>query len=329
MGQLGLTRAQARRLLPAWWSEGLERTEDGAAELALHLSRRLSLDLASLVQGKVTPKGAVARIAFKHRSDVETGSLTAASFVAASVASAVLAACSIPYRPLPRGAHGPSMSALGSNSEPFGFSALLELCWRHGIPVIPLPHLPVGMRKMDGAALMVGNRPAIILAKKKSSRAWLSFILAHEMAHVALGHIGPCSSIVDISLQETSTYAAESSADTQELAADAWALDRMGGEAVSAAIRTWGPQLDALELAVEARQASLDTRVEAGHFVLRYAFAHKRWSDASVALRFLSEDASPEPELIRQLQSHLEFDRIAPDMRDLLAQITGWDGASV
>lgn len=323
---LGLSRAQVRRLLPAWWDPELERESSGAAELAVHLSRRLSLDLKALLEGRLAPKGAVARLAFKHRANVDPSSLSAASFIASSLSQAVLAALPSTYVPLPSSPVDVRTLAKQRTQALLGFDALLDLCWESGIPVIPLPHLPVGVRKMDGAALQVGDRPVIVIARKKSSRAWLSFILAHEIGHIALGHLQPGSSIVDISLQETSTYSTDSSSDKQETEADWFALETMGGDIVEKEIAQWDRSATPVELAVSARGAAAKLGIEAGHFILRHAFVTKRWPEAVMALRFLSEDFDPESALLAQLKRRLDMDLVADDLQDLVAQVTGWDG---
>jgi hypothetical protein len=323
---LGLTRAQVRSLLPAWWEPEIEQSPDGAGELAMHLSRRLSLDFKALTQGTLTAKGAVTQVAFKHRADSNPDSLAASSFIASSLSQAVLAAMTATYEPFPSNVAELRGLALNSTKEIFGFDALLDLCWDRGIPVVPLPNLPVGIKKMDGAALMVGDRPAIVIARKKSSRAWLSFILAHEIGHIALRHLKPSSSIIDVSLQETSTYAVESSADRQEAEADAFALNMMGGSEVGAEIAQWTASSTPVEIAVLAREVSAKLRIEAGHLVLRHAFRTRRWAESVTALGFLSEDFDPQSALTLQLKRRLDMQRIAPDLQDLVTRITGWDG---
>jgi IrrE N-terminal-like domain len=322
---LGLTRAQVRRLLPVWWDPAIEKESSGVAELAIHLSRRLSVDLSALIEGRLLPKGAASQVAFKHSSSVEPTSLTAATFIASSLSQAVLAAMRTPYTEIPRRPQDVQQQATAGGANVLGFDALLDLCWSHGMPVIPLPNLPVGVRKMDGAALRIGDRPIIIIARKKSSRAWLSFILAHEIGHVALGHIQAGSSIVDVSLQETATYATDSANDPQEREADQFALQTMGGETVDQEVSTWDQGLTPVELAVRARQAAARLRIESGHFILRHAFSSRRWPEGMTALRFLSEDFDPESALLAQLRRHLDLDRVSDDLRDLLMQVTGWE----
>lgn len=325
---MGLTRAQVRKLLPGWWDPAAEKSADGASELAVHLSRRLSLDLQALTQGRLVPKGAVSRLAYKHSGNIPESSLASASYIASSLAQAVLSSLQEPYVPLPADTEVLRRRARELQGGVLGFDGLLELCWSCGIPVIPLPNLPVGVRKMDGAALQVGDRPVIVLAKKKSSRAWLSFILAHEMGHIVRGHLRPGASIVDISLQETSEYLAESSQDTQEAQADEFALNLLGGDQVEQEVSQWSAAAAPIELAVKAREASAKFKTEAGHFVLRNAFITKRWPEAIIALRFLSEDINPEAALMAHLQRNLQMDLIAEDLQDLVARVTGWSGDS-
>lgn len=324
VASLGLTRAQVRRLLPSWWSPEVEASPDGVAELGLHLARRLSLDVAALLRGNIVPKGAVSQVAYKHQVSTSPAKLAAASYIASSLAQAVIAAIPASYHELPGTPEGIRRAILDSRLGALGFDALLELCWESGIPVIPLPHLPVGIQKMDGAALQVGGRPAIVIAKRKSSRAWLSFILAHEMAHIALGHLEASgSTIIDVSLKDAATYATEASSDSEERAADAFALSVLGGQDVEGEIATWSPRAAPVELAVSARTAGAALGVEAGHLILRYAFISKRWAEASTALQFLSEDFDAESALKAHLQTRLDMDRVAEDLRDMVAQITG------
>lgn len=327
VAQLGLKPGQVRQLLPDWWDPQVEKDPSGVSELAMLLGRRLSLDVGALMNGQLSPKGAMASVVFKHRAGLDPHSLAAASAIASSLAQTVLAALPVGFSKLPSRADELSKTATEGGQHQLGFDSLLTLCWNHGIPVIPLPNLPVGLRKMDGAALQIGERPVIVIAKKKSSRAWLSFILAHEIGHIALGHLKPGSIIVDISLQEGATYATDDQNDKQEADADAFALEAMGGEAVESEVSGWATQMAPVELAVKARMAAKAYKIEPGHFVLRHAFINRRWPDAVTALRFLSEDLNPEAALLQEFERRLDMSAVSDDMQNLVAQITGWSGS--
>jgi hypothetical protein len=324
---LGLKPSQVRRLLPDWWDPEVEKDPSGVSELAMLLGRRLSLDVDALMNGQLSPRGAMASVAFKHRAGLEPYALAAASAIAASLAQTVLAALPDGYSKLPSRADDLREAATEGGQHLLGFDTLLTLCWDHGIPVIPLPNLPVGVRKMDGAALQIGERPVIVIAKKKSSRAWLSFILAHEIGHIALGHLKPGSTIVDISLQEGATYATDDQNDKQEAEANAFALKAMGGNAVESEVGKWPEHMAPVDLAVHAREAARVYKIEPGHFILRHAFINRRWPDAVAGLRFLSEDFNPEEALLGHFAQRLDMDTVSDDMQNLVTQITGWSGA--
>lgn len=320
---LGLTRAQVRKLLPGWWSPDAEQHADGVAELCLLIGRRLSLDVRALMNGEIRQKESSLTVAYKHRADATPQSLLASTCIATSLAQAVVAAIPQPYVRIPG-----SPSELADRAREIGqgvvsLSSLIDTSWAMGVPVIPIPNLPVGIRKMDGAVIRVGDRPAIIVSKKKSSRAWLAFIVAHEIGHIGCGHLDREGSIVDVSLQEQSTYEAESSSDADEREADAFALSLFGGESVEREIRTWPEWASPVDLAVRAREAAPAFGVESGHLVLRYAFRTKRWPDAMSALRFLSEDADAEALMKSCLVRNLDLEIVADDIRDLVCQITG------
>ncbi len=321
--ELGLTRAQVRKVLPAWWSPDAEKHPDGIAELCLLISRRLSLDFTALMNGEIRQKLAATAVAYKHRADATAESLRPATCIAVSLAEAVVAAMPKPYRPIASTADSFATLARDTGSGVIGLVSLIDACWSLGIPVIPLPNLPVGIRKMDGAVLKISNRPAIIVSKRKTSRAWLGFILAHEIGHIARGHLDLAGSIVDVALQEQATYEAESSKDSQEREADEFALSLLGGEPVDDLVSQWPRWASSVDLAVRARESSRALGVESGHLVLRYAFKTKRWPDAIAALRYLREDADAEAIMKDSLQRNLDFARVADDLRDLVCQITG------
>jgi len=320
---LGLTRAQVRRLLPAWWEPAMEQTADGVAELCLIVSRRLDVDFASLSQGVVARKDAKAQVAYKHATGADVGSLQAATCVATSLAQAVLAALPTTRSELPASPKVLATRCKELGSGMVSLASMVEACWQLGVPVIPLPNLPVGVRKMDGAVIKVGDRPAIVISKKKSSRAWLGFILAHEIGHLAKGHLNGSGSIIDVSLQEQATYETESGADNQEREADEFALALLGGERVESTVSKWSPQSSPTTLAVYAKTSAAACGVEPGHLVLRFAFKTKRWAEAMIALNYLQEDANAELVMQAGLKRHLDLDRVADDMRDFIVQVTG------
>lgn len=325
--EIGMSRAQTRKILPEWWSPEIEQHSDSVAELCMLLSRRLSLDFSALMKGEILQKEASLSVAYKHRSDASPLSLQAATCIATSLAQAVIAAMPKAYTPVPSAPELFTALARDAGNGVVGLSSLIDACWALGVPVIPIPNLPVGIRKMDGAVIKVGNRPAIIVSKKKSSRAWLAFIVAHEIGHIGCGHLERNGSIVDVSLQEQATFEAESSSDIQEREADNYALAMLGGDEVEQIISEWPIWSSPVDLAVKSRESATKMGIESGHFILRYAFKSKRWPDAMTALRYLSEDADAELLMKLALQRNLDLNLVADDIRDYVCQITGMNCA--
>lgn len=321
--EIGMSRAQVRKILPEWWSPEIEQHSDSIAELCMLLSRRLSLDFAALMRGDIQQKEASLSVAYKHRSDASPLSLQASTCIATSLAQAVISAMPKAYAPIPSAPEFFTALARNAGGGIVGLSSLIDACWSIGVPVIPIPNLPVGIRKMDGAVIKVSNRPAIIVSKKKSSRAWLAFIVAHEIGHIGCGHLERNGSIIDVSLQEQATYEAESSSDIQEREADNYALALLGGDAVEQIISEWPIWSSPVDLAVKSRESAAKLGIESGHFILRYAFRSKRWPDAMTALRYLSEDADAEQVMKLSLKRNLDLDLVADDIRDLVCQVTG------
>lgn len=319
----GFTKAHVRKLLPDWWSQEIEKQPDGFAEFCLLLSRRLSLDLPNLMRGDVVVRQSAALVAYKHRVDATPESLQALTCIATSVAQGVVSAMTKPYDNISHKPNLFSKYARDIGQGKISFSSVLNACWEIGIPVIPLPNIPVGIRKMDGAVIKTNDRPAIIISKKNSSRAWLTFIIAHELGHIANGHLDHDGSIIDVALQEKVTYETESANDIQEREADSFAFAMLGGEQVTSIINSWSERISSVDIAIRSREASETTGVESGHFVLRYAFRTKRWPDAMNALSFLSEDADPESEIRSVLARSLDFGLVSDDIKEYVCQITG------
>lgn len=319
---IGLRPNQLSQILPGWWNDAALGSADGAWELAALLSRRLSLDLPALLRGEIQPRGAVTRVAYKHNATSRDADYAVASLLASSFAEAVLAACAPSFLAMPSDPRQLRAELLRERGS-VDFDRLLDYCWSRGIPVIPMRHLPVGVRKMDGAVLNVGERPVIVLARKNDSKSWLSFILAHELGHIASGHLERDSAILEVNLQKEATYAAESHADAQESLADAFALALLGGSEADEIQLSWGEELTAASLAAHARAAGKPTSVAAGHLVLRYAFRTKRWPEASTALKFLDEDFEAQEAITAALRRHLDLELVAPDLQDLLSKATG------
>jgi hypothetical protein len=66
---------------------------------------------------------------------------------------------------------------------------LLDYCWKHGIAVVYFNQYPKKTRKIAGMIQWQGHQPVIVLSGGNTHPACLAFDLAHELGHLALGHV--------------------------------------------------------------------------------------------------------------------------------------------
>lgn len=325
---IGLTSRQVGFLLPGWWSPEIELSKSGALEMAMYISRRLRLDLDELVSGRATSLDAENRVSYKHSASVQKSSLTTATRMARALAHTVLAGRRKSGPDLPLSAE--RMRALAIEASPkacVDLDSILSICWQLEIPVIPLLRLPNGVRKMDGAAMNIQGRPVIVVSKATESKAWLSFIIAHELGHIALGHLHDDEVIVDDRLQAGSEMST-GEGDDQEVQATLWGLALLGGPQVLEEVSSWPDHLIASELALKSYQLEKTHSVAAGHVALRYAFQHQRFPEAQNALRYMPEDKHGLASVQNALREELSSQWLAEDAQDFILRMTEIEVAS-
>ncbi|BAZ13534.1 hypothetical protein NIES4071_53730 [Calothrix sp. NIES-4071] len=174
--------------LPDWWDSEFEDTGGAVVEAAAYISRRLNLDINSLLAPSSTPtfkRSCVAR--FKTKQGVVVNELLVAHCIAARIAEMVAFACTTELKLLPESALFVRNKILEDRDfvDMFG---LLQFCWSCGIPVVHFDRYPKSQDKFDGMVASFDHRPVIVISLNRSSRAWLAFILAHELGHIIKGH---------------------------------------------------------------------------------------------------------------------------------------------
>jgi hypothetical protein len=75
---------------------------------------------------------------------------------------------------------------------------LLATCWALGVPVIQLRVFPLTTQSMHAMVIESGGRHAILLGRNASYPAPAAFTLAHEIGHIASGHIRGALALIDV-----------------------------------------------------------------------------------------------------------------------------------
>ena len=243
---VGLTRAYIRKIiLPEWWDDQAADNPAGYAEALAYLSRHLGLDLASLLEPDrpvVFRNFGVCK--FKKSQTATEDELALARAMATRAAQLVSIAVTEPPQPLPESARQIRSEILGRGEPAVRLGNLIDYCWSLGVPVIHMSTSPKSKRP-DGLSARVKGRPVIVLCKNDNFSAWLLFILAHELGHIALGHVEDDGLLIDESIKNNVV-------DKEETEANAFAIELLNGSS-EARFSTSGSWPNAHQLASSAR----------------------------------------------------------------------------
>jgi len=315
--EVGLTRPYIRKLiLPEWWDDQTAENPAAMAEGLIFLSRHLGLDLATLRNpGVPLAFRGFGSCKFKKSKDATEDQLSLARAMATRAAQFANVATSEPFQPPPASAAQVRREILGQGAPWIGLEGLVDYCWSLGIPVIHLSSLPRAKRP-DGLAARVNGRPVIVLCKQTVYSAWMLFILAHELGHIALGHIEDDGVLIDEDMDHNEQ-------DAEESAANAFAVELLTGDAAGC-FRTSGNWPNAQQLATIAREVGRRMRVAPGHIVLNYAHSMGSgfWPVAHAALAILEPKKDALKMLRQKMAAHLDWSSLPEDSSEFLMRIS-------
>jgi len=222
---------------------------------------------------------------------------------------------------------------LGS-SKKLDFKSLLAYCWHSGIAVLPAVDLHSNSAlKFTGMITWQKDRPFIFLRGNAKDTSWGLFVLAHELAHLALEHVK----------QGDAAFIEEScdlnSISDEEVAANEWALALILGEnknAMSDFIRMT-PRINAKQLAARAIKEQSLIGVDAGFLVLKSAWERSlnavdqatknaAWPTARAALKEPSiTDEHTKPLMLDALRIKGDLSVLSAEERELVVRALGLD----
>lgn len=295
----GFPRSMQNVLLPEWVTPEVLSDTSASLEIAAILAKRLGLRTSSLFDASPRVESLQRRdIKYKRSVPNKSKNLTASTAIAVSVAESIAAACRVEFIPFVGNANALRQEVLTSfPGKWLGLRNLLLSCWSHGIPVIYLTELGLGVAKMDGMVIHTSSRPVIVLSKGSPLWAWQLFILAHEVAHLALGHVASNEILIDEELGEDS-YALED-ADLDERAADAFAIKLLNAMP-DATYTPSDSHINFRELADAAFVFGKKHHIDPGHIVLNFANQSGKWGMGIEAAKVLQGENPPAPLIINE-----------------------------
>jgi hypothetical protein len=314
----GLSAAAVDAAWPSWWTDDADSSPSARAELRFALARKLGLSAKALVGERVDFVWRdTAR--FKHLGDCGEDDRAALNSFGASVGRLLMRASD----------DGPSLVGIPAadlRAILLGGRGVVELvgllaaCWSAGIPVGHLRVSPLATKSMH--AMVVGNagRHAILLSRDASYPAITAFTLAHEIGHVALGHVRDADIIVDA---EDPARGVEG--DEEERAADRYALELLMGSA-EPAISINFDTFNSAELADAVLRAAPEYGIEPGTLALVVAYQRNAYPVAMAAMRFIYTNPAPVWVAVNGVASrHLNFAAAGDEGAEFLARVLGLD----
>lgn len=301
--RLGLSNAAIDAVWPEWWSEQAEESPSARAELSFGVARRLGLDPASLLGDGQEPR-------FLWREEARFKHLTAEDAVERagieSFGRAVANAIAPQLEPAERSVDGRSALEVRDamlRTRPYvGLGDLLALCWGVGIPVVHLRVRPWPQKRMAAMTVRAAGRPYVLLAKDASYPAVIAFYLAHEIGHIALGHVEDGGAVVDMDVagaagddggDDEDAVAVPVADDEEEAAADEYALELLTGQTRPVVLPQREGVASARELARTASSASEQLGIEPGTLALLFGYSTGDWATANASMRRIYSRPAP------------------------------------
>ena len=315
----GLTEQAVNAAWPAWWSEAAAGSPSAQAELRFAVARKLGISASALARDEVEFVWRD-QARFKHLTGETNAEQAALASYGVGFGNQLASAVSdLPVSEVPTAAE--LRRAILANRPFVDLAGLLGACWALGVPVIHLRVYPLAGKFMHAMVVKAGIRNIVLLAKDAKYPAQVAFTLAHELGHLALGHLKAGSAIVDLE-----DPASGVDRDAEEVSADRYALEVLTGNPE--------PDIQAQILNPSGRalaQAALDAGpprgIEPGTLSLCFGYQTGNWRAANAALRHIYPQQQDVWVAVNSIaKREIDWSSVSSDAEDFLLRVMGLDG---
>ena len=319
---LRLARAGFKRqfvstaLMPDWWEDSYAKDPAVLPEIEIRVARFLNIPLSVVrnVRLELTlPTYQQAQL--RRIGDIDRNRLRPAIHTAMRVAEAVtrsMRSTESPGARFPNDALEWRRVLTSGGSEPVQLSDVANHLWSMGTPVIPLATLPTP--SFQGLACIVDGTPAIVLGHNYDEPGRVTFLIAHEVGHIAAGDCLPDGPVLDQNEAIQDNSAAEHEADL-------FARRLLMGEEMAEISEH--EQLDAKGLAQRAVDLEGQTGVDAGLLIFAWAARTFNYAEASLAVRALYRSVGARRQLRKIFDEYVDYDSAAESDLALLRCVYG------
>ena len=301
--------------LPSWWNEELDNKPVAVLEGAGHIAQRLHLDLKSLLAENQKPQfKPLLHTKFKYHQQDKADVPDVAPQLASRVAEVVANTIKLEFQPIPSDPHQVRSEIVAKHPQVTLYS-LLDYCWEHGIAVVYFKNYPNNTRKIRGMIQWQADHPVIVLSSGKTQSVCLAFDLAHELGHLALGHIQE-GILIDDDIKQDSNDQEEKDSNQFAVKLLVNSFDNSVGK------KKFKNAKDLKNKITQLLQS--DSTIDPSALALNYCWYNKDYFALSMGCVNLIDSAKEGHKTINQfLEQHLNWEELSDDNADYLDQILG------
>lgn len=322
---IGLSDPAIEAAWPEWWSDAADPSPSARLELRFSVARKLGLDPQSLLDEEGQPRFVWKDEArFKHLSGESELELAAISSFGKALGALLIAAAGHPQFPLVGTSAATLRRAVLTERAYVRLADLLALGWSAGIPVAHPRIFPAMRKRMAAMSVALEGGNVVLLSKDSQYPPHVAFYLAHELGHIALGHVVEGHAIVDMESQRLN----QPGSDREEEDADRFALELLTGRAEPVVLPVGG-EYNAPGLASASIRASEELHIEPGTLALCFGYSSQNWAVANSAMRFIYSQPRPVwREINRIATSQVDIGRIPSDAQSYVSAVLGEHAAA-
>ncbi len=314
--QAGIANAAIDAAWPQWWSDDASHSLSATAELTYTVARRLGLSPSALFDGSTK---------FLWRDETKFKNLGTSTLHEQEVLAAFAVAvgrCALKATPAPPVASLPEPMVLRATilgtGRIVGAFELLNFCWSFGIPVLQLKVFPLQQKRMHAVTVSHNRRYAILIGYDTKYIAVLAYMLAHEIAHILLGHLENEASLLEVDDPLTAR-----DLDDEEIAADRLALALLTGREDPQVLPS-DQAYTATALATAAMNATESEQIDPGVLALCLGHSTQRWAQSYGALKIIPPGEQAIGTQINELAvDQFDWDILSSRDREYLGSVIG------
>lgn len=285
-------------LFPSWFKKQFLSNESELKKLATYLRENIFTSIENY------------SFQYKKNKSLQKQDIQTATEISILAANTIHSIFNKPYKSLPQKPKD-IIQALKKKSNTIELDTMLDYLWESGIPVLYISQFPKKTKKMTAVSIMIDERPVIILSKSHKYPSWYLFELAHEIGHIALGHLKKEGIILDENLDMSSN-------NPMEKEADEFALSILEGKD----LKSYFPaKMNPSGLHGLAIGLSNKLKVNPGFIILSYAKHVNDYAIGNAALRLLAEEISPPEYFLKKIDKHLNSTKANKEKVEFLRKL--------